>query len=298
MSKRVPTPAAADLWSSLSGSVLNTALLNVFVHQARKLTPAKVLQAFKNNRLVRPGRMNPLVLKKLELEALKMAEDKGFRVVELSPVAPLGSCSVVAPVHQNNVLSASRGAEVVADATNILALIMAQEWQKAPAPSALKYACTHRHVRTQAYDHPDYSPHFCALALSTGGLDKGHYFFEVQALIDHIGIHYQLLRQKFPDQPISLTWWVRRPAEQLISRLQTEMAKTWPQLPQEWIIPAPAHPYYPVIQFKLYLHLVGKPLDLADGGLVDWTQKLLTNRKHRLVISGLGLELMMAQLGK
>ena len=28
-----------------------------------------------------------------------------------------------------------------------------------------------------------------------------------------------------------------------------------------------------------------------DGGLVDWTQKLIPNKKHRLFISGCGIEL-------
>jgi hypothetical protein len=35
-------------------------------------------------------------------------------------------------------------------------------------------------------------------------------------------------------------------------------------------------------------------VDVGDGGAVDWTQQLLTNRKERLVTSGLGLERMAA----
>ena len=36
--------------------------------------------------------------------------------------------------------------------------------------------------------------------------------------------------------------------------------------------------------------LPGRSLELADGGAVDWTQKLLSNAKERLVISGISDE--------
>jgi hypothetical protein len=36
--------------------------------------------------------------------------------------------------------------------------------------------------------------------------------------------------------------------------------------------------------------IAGKEIEIADGGLVTWTQQLLDNRKERLFISGLGIE--------
>jgi hypothetical protein len=50
--------------------------------------------------------------------------------------------------------------------------------------------------------------------------------------------------------------------------------------------------YYRGVQFKLYITVSGREGDIADGGLVDWTQQLLGNRKERLMISGYGLELL------
>jgi hypothetical protein len=32
-------------------------------------------------------------------------------------------------------------------------------------------------------------------------------------------------------------------------------------------------------------------IELVDGGFVDWTQKLLGNKKERLLISGTGIDL-------
>ena len=45
-----------------------------------------------------------------------------YEPVELSPLAPLGTSSVVGTVHQNKVVSTSRNSEVLSDPTNVLAL--------------------------------------------------------------------------------------------------------------------------------------------------------------------------------
>jgi isocitrate dehydrogenase len=49
--------------------------------------------------------------------------------------------------------------------------------------------------------------------------------------------------------------------------------------------------YYKLVQFKIFLKHKGSLIDLADGGFVDWTQQLLQNNKQRLLISGVGIEL-------
>ena len=49
--------------------------------------------------------------------------------------------------------------------------------------------------------------------------------------------------------------------------------------------------YYKLVQFKFYLLYKGEEINLSDGGFVDWTQKLIPNKKHRLIISGAGTEL-------
>jgi hypothetical protein len=36
----------------------------------------------------------------------------------------------------------------------------------------------------------------------------------------------------------------------------------------------------------------GREFEIADGGLVDWTQQLLGNHKERMLISGFGLQLL------
>jgi hypothetical protein len=50
--------------------------------------------------------------------------------------------------------------------------------------------------------------------------------------------------------------------------------------------------YYKGVQCKLYIQAGGREWEIADGGPVDWTQRLLSNKKERLVASGFGLELL------
>ena len=49
--------------------------------------------------------------------------------------------------------------------------------------------------------------------------------------------------------------------------------------------------YYFDLCFHIHAtHPSGRRLELVDGGSVDWTQRLLSNAKERLVISGIGSE--------
>jgi hypothetical protein len=49
--------------------------------------------------------------------------------------------------------------------------------------------------------------------------------------------------------------------------------------------------YYPSLCFHIFMESSsGEIPELADGGAVDWTQRLLGNAKERLVISGIGSE--------
>ncbi len=49
--------------------------------------------------------------------------------------------------------------------------------------------------------------------------------------------------------------------------------------------------YYPGLCFHVFVEApLGEYLELADGGIVDWTQALLGSAKERLVISGIAGE--------
>ena len=49
--------------------------------------------------------------------------------------------------------------------------------------------------------------------------------------------------------------------------------------------------YYQDIVVKIEaINSQGQKFQIADGGFVDWTQKLLSNKKERLLTSGIGTE--------
>jgi hypothetical protein len=49
--------------------------------------------------------------------------------------------------------------------------------------------------------------------------------------------------------------------------------------------------YYRDLCCKIHVQIPsGEKIELADGGSVDWTGKLLNNAKERLIISGIGSE--------
>ena len=128
LEKKLGIPGLVDKnIANLSGSELNTLLLEIFKKRTKQITPSKLFQEYKKNRFSSPTFIDPIRYKEDEILWFKSASQHGFKPVLLSPLAPLGSSSVFGYVNQNNAISALRGSEVVSDATNVLALQLANE---------------------------------------------------------------------------------------------------------------------------------------------------------------------------
>jgi hypothetical protein len=56
--------------------------------------------------------------------------------------------------------------------------------------------------------------------------------------------------------------------------------------------------YYRDVCFKVNALVDGATTEIGDGGLTDWTAKLLASRKERLLISGYGLDQIAALLDR
>ena len=91
---------------SLSASELNSFSLELFQERASSRNPSEVLEQFQKNRFVLSSDIDAISIRETELEWLKTSKDEGFAPIVLSPLAPLGTSSSVAHVHQNNVISA------------------------------------------------------------------------------------------------------------------------------------------------------------------------------------------------
>lgn len=188
----------------------------------------------------------------------------GFVPVTLSPVAPLGTCSSVGTVSQNKVMSSVRGTELVADATNVLALKIAQEFKKTTSRDVVKFSAMHRHVRGQFFDIPSFTAHFGIFCMASGGIDRGSYTFELQQLNDHIGVILELLKISFPTTGVRIEFSLKEQNEAFIQLLHKN-GQAWSHLQTDFTTDY-SNKYYKVVQFKMFVTANGEEVNIADGG--------------------------------
>jgi hypothetical protein len=299
---------AAVLAERLSASDLQSLLLEVFKRRAGTIAPRAVLNAYRENRFVRPSAVDPARFLGFDLLAYSLLPP-GSQALELSPVSPLGSCSALAPVSQNNVFSALRGTEVVADSTSLLALECAVRrgdlLRRDPRSSErVKLAASHRQLRAQPFDDPKFSAHFRLFGLVTAGRDEGGFRFELDSLREHIGFYLAVLskglalKKQNRRAEVLLTDWTGERKDILTGGVLGPLAVEYPWASFAF---APergtARSYYDRICFGIRLTAEdgspGPPAydTLVDGGFTDWTRRLLNNGKERLLTSGIGSEL-------
>jgi hypothetical protein len=305
---------ARILSDRLSGASVNSLLLEVYSRKAAKMTPAMLLEQYRTNRLVQPSSLDMIGLLETELQTLRFFEKWGFLPLELSPVAALGSCSAVAKVSQNKVLTALRNSELVADATNCLALHIAAikaaakergieaagkekgvEAAGEKRGQVIRFCTVHRHVRTQSFADKRFLPHFKIGCMVTSGYDTGNYQFECEGLAEQFGVMHALLRDVYGIERFRLVVKRRGGDDEqnpAIEKVYPFLAERLDGVEVGREEPEGRNDYYKGVQCKLYIEAGGREWEIADGGPVDWTQQLLSNRKERLLASGFGLELL------
>lgn len=279
-----------------SGSELNTLLLEVFRRRNANRSPGELLRSYNGNRFVKPATVDPITLKQLELDLLRIAQSHRYTPIQLSPVAPLGSCSVIAPADQNKVISALRGTEVVADVTNLIALHIADGVKSGDLRNhsdLVRFSSTHRHVRAQKFPNlPGMLTHFSLYAMVTSGKDIGSYGFEKQAIWEHIAVYREIFRAKYQSE-IEIIINARggyTDSEGLIDRIVRHIGEQAPDLTVNANTASSDNTYYKGLQYTIKTTINGREYYIGDGGFVDWTQQLLENKKERMLISAIGLD--------
>jgi hypothetical protein len=283
--------------SQLPGADFNTLMLEVYNRRASAITPVQLLQQYNLNRFVKPASVDCIAFMEAELAALKIFRKKLFEPILLSPLAPFGACSVPGTVNQDKVISAARSTEVMADATNAIALHIAAERQagKITGLTSTHYSTIQRHVRSQPLPSPKFTAHFTIGCLVSSALDSGNFSFESSSLVHHLETWQILLSEYFGINELSLRMIPRNgyPTPQVfISHLQQAVNEQLQGIPIEVKENAESNNYYKGLQFKVVINVGGEDLEIADGGFVDWTAQLLGNKKERLLISGFGIELL------
>ncbi|SDF03341.1 hypothetical protein [Chitinophaga filiformis] len=278
------------LAEELSGSALNSLLLEVFDRKARQLKPSQLLQQYRMNRFVQPAAVDVLQVRAKELSTLQWLQQCGFVPLELSPVSPLGTCAAVGPVSQKKIISAIRGTEVLSDATNAIALHIADQKKRKKNTDLLKFCTTHRHVRTPPVKVKGHSPHFTIACCVSAGIDTGNLAFEINAVREHFLALQSVLLQVFQTEVKYFKLQPRagyKQGDQLAGRIFDEIKNMFPVVVDTTAVP---NDYYQGIQYKAVINVHGEEIEIADGGFVNWTQQLLENKKERCFISGLGID--------
>jgi hypothetical protein len=293
------------LTERLSGSELNSLLMEVFNKRAANTPPELLLQQYQANRFVQPAGTDMIELLSLELKTLRFLRGLSFHPLELSPAAVLGSCSALATVSQDKIISALRNTEIMADATNSLALhIAAIKKAEKSSPRAkdevLRFCTVHRHLRTQELKSREHTQHFKIGCMVSSGRDTGSYRFECTHLQEHLLALHGMLDQLFGIKKIRITLRKREgyPDPDRLLHTVADFLKKDNLFADLFIEDKPAgNNYYKGIQFKMVIEIQDREIEIADGGFVNWTQKLLGNEKERLLISGFGLQMLAKMAG-
>jgi hypothetical protein len=289
------------LSENLSGTELNSLLLEVFNQRTSRQSPAQLLKHYQSNRFVKPADLPMLELKQAELDLLKIFQKCLFEPIELSPVAVLGTCSVVAPADQKKILSALRGTEVLADATNAIALHISdlkkqKVWSLKNPAEKLRFATIQRHVRTQSISGKGFTPHFKIGCMVTSGSDEGNFGFEKEALTEHILVMKEIFRGYYKADQLSFRLVCRggyANSIKLAGEIKRFVQQHYPETAIEVVETSEKEiGYYKGIQYKADIKWGDKTFEIGDGGFVDWTQQLLQNKKERLLITGFGFDFM------
>jgi len=348
------------LVDELAPSDVTSLLLGVFEGRANRLEVPDLLSADRD--LFQPSAIDQRVLHQFDALAFQAAEE--FEAVELSPVCPLGIHHVLAQVHQNNVLTALRNSEILADPTVSQALECVRRRRAFRSGRQIgqevKLCGSHRLIRMQPFDVPGFRPHFRLFSLVSAGRDTGSDAFETSALYSHLCVYLRLIRALecigFRFERISVeisdTEIVNRLVESaglnldeirarvkahalgsakellrergvifpdsvedpekelgnLASKYPISIAMARLQRVQEQVL-KPLQLEFPHVEFRIDLSRLeglsyyaglcmklsasnreGLRLPLADGGITNWTQRLLSDRKERLLTSGIGTE--------
>jgi hypothetical protein len=160
-------------------------------------------------------------------------------------------------------------------------------------------AAAQRVTRAQPEHRADHHAHFRLLALCASARKQGGNDFEADALVAQLGFYVRFLAAA-----------QERLAIDAIRVGVTDLGDgTFIPLLEERVIPAlrasfpdveVAHEpdrvgrriYYERVCFQVWVTNAERDVPIADGGFTDWTQRLLADRKERLLTSGIGIQLL------
>ncbi len=276
----------------LDPSDLHTLLLDLVRTRASEVSPARLMRRWQDDRYVRPSSSDPRRVWRTETRLWDLLPEP-FEGIDLSPVAPLGTCSAVAPVDQNRVISTTRGSEVISDPTNVLALQAALQRKQNPTHPVHLAAC-HRVVRAQPVQGEGLFQHFRIFALVSSGRDRGSGSTEATMLIDHLGYLIHAVTAIAPGIDVRAEFTSFDSAV-LRERFHDTVVDALQPLPERVTISEDrtrerARGYYGPAAIRISVGENPTTGEIGDGGFTNWTSQLMTDSKERCLISCIATE--------
>lgn len=290
----VVAPIGADaferLATGLAGTTLQSVLLEVMRRRAGVRSPAEVLGQHARDPFCAPALVDLRTSHAIDGALLSAAD--AFEAIELSPVAPLGTCSTVALTDQHRVLSALRGTEVLSDPTNVLALECARRMRGGDG-APVHLATSHRVLRAQQQPkRPGHTQHFRLFALASGGRETRDHGFSVETVVLHVRTMLDALDRL---EGAGYAFGARR-----VDVLATEGRATVGDRVAERLGGGVnvtrgvlEHAYYSGgVRYQIWVTAPdGTATPLVDGGTFDWLATLTANRRAAFVATGIGAQL-------
>ena len=282
------------LSNKLSGSELNSLLLEVFERRVMQETPSSLLGKYTKNKLVKPAQLDFLKFKEEELECCKIVANSSFELIELSPVAQLGTSSIMATVNQKKVLTALRNTEVQSDPTNSIALHYASlKKNNELSEKTYNFSNVSRVIRTQVFSNPNFTPHFPILCLISCGMDTGSFAFEKTEIHKHFAITQDVCKSVFGFNNLFFEIIPCKEYDSNSPLISNSLSHIKNSGFDVRIAESDSqNNYYYGMRIKVKIIADGVEYEIGDGGLLDWTQKLLANKKERMLTMGLGIQLL------
>ncbi len=293
----------AALTEKMPASLLWSFLLELMAQRAKGRDSAELLRQWERDDFVTPAPIDQRTLLRMDMRLLEAAQD--FEAIELSPLTPLGTCSVMALASQNKIVSALRGTEVVSDPTNVLALECARRLGQTP-DAVLRLATCQRVVRAQRLPplakrsgpFAHFRQHFRIFVLCTAGREKKDHAFVSAALQEQIRTQLRALDLLEKDGFAIPKRSLRLLAKKERASVLEQVAAAFPSgisISREPL----EHPYYSGgFRFMINLHVDDAEIPLIDGGSFDWLSRISSNRRQVFVASGLGAQLVPAMFSR
>ena len=270
------------LATGVSGADLTSFLLEVAQRRAAAVTPADLVRRLGTDRLVEPGTVDARALHRTIARVVDAVPD-AFELLELSPVAPLASCSAIATVDQKKVVSTLRAAEVAGDPTNLLAIVAATR------PDVdVRLGAVQRVLRAQPMGSMG-QQHFTVLGLVTTGRDHGNLAFERAALVETVEA---LVAALTACDIGSIELRITSLRDAFTAALLDDVRAALPA--RIAVVPDPdrttGRGYYRDLCFKVIVRDGDDEVEVGDGGFTDWSARLTGDRKRRTLVAGLGVD--------